>query len=508
MTRSGDRHLRPEPSGRLNKGLRPGRHVVRVVADAAYAERLAGQHLLQWLVNVLCRQFGVIDAVVIDVPHVPVHAAAFPGPFLLHEHDLQRQLVALGTVIAGPELTVTEDDEPAAITLMVGSGRPNESSSEVTIAVFADGWKAFCSTEQPSPPSAAASSGPYGPALAACLAASATFLYLHQQPYALTFSGSVWDLGEGSWDELANPLAKRVELPPAYVIGLGAVGAAVSLALASDGQVNGSLIGIDPQCSDVTNRNRLVTAMYDEVDQPKTALAARFFTRGEMQFFANTIAWPQYLTFAGRAAPEAVAAAEQGFAFEWILSCVDKDVHRQSIAAYLPRHILSGATNSMVAQVAYFSMVGDCECLACNHPMHSADIQQMVHDLNHMTAHERDAWFVENDISDQKRAEIERFLVDGDCGSVGAQELARLGIEGGTDWAVGFVSVASGVMLAAALVRVASGGIGATFAGKAERRIIFWKPTFIESSARRKADCPVCGVEGKQERFRKRWGIT
>src|SRR5207302_1855349 len=146
--------------------------------------------------------------------------------------------------------------------IFVGPGQPSETPGEVTIAVFADGWKAFCSTERPSPASAATSSGPYGPALAACLAASATFLYLHQQPYELTFSGSLWDLGDGSWDELANPPGALVELPPAYVIGLGAVGAAASLALATDGQVSGSLIGIDPQCSDITNRNRLVTAMY------------------------------------------------------------------------------------------------------------------------------------------------------------------------------------------------------------------------------------------------------
>lgn len=508
MTRSGDRHLRPEPSGRLKAGLRPGRHVVRVVADGAYAETLAGQHLLQWLVNVLCRQFGVIDTVVISVPHVAVHAAAFPGPFLLHEHGLQRQLVSLATAIAGPEITVAENDVPAAITVMVGPGKPSATPSEVTIAVSADGWKAFCSTEQPSPASTTTSSRPYGPALAACLAASATFLYLHQQPYALTFSGSLWDLSVGSWDELANPPSAFLEVPPAYLIGLGAVGAAASLALATDGQVSGSLIGIDPQCSDVTNRNRLVTAMYDEVDKPKAALAARFFTGEELRFFPNVIAWPQYLTDAGRAAPESVAAAEQRFAFEWVLSCVDKDVHRQSIAAYLPRHILSGATNSMVAQVAYFSMVGDCECLACNHPMPSADIEQMVRELKYMTAHERDAWFVDNDVSDLNRAEIERFLVEGDCGSVGAQELARLGIEGGTDWAVGFVSVAAGVMLAAALVRVATAGVGATFAANAERRIIFWKPSFIESSAQRKVDCPVCGVQSKQEAFRNRWGTT
>jgi hypothetical protein len=160
----------------------------------------------------------------------------------------------------------------------------------------------------------------------------------------------------------------------------------------------------------------------------------------------------------------------------------------------------------MVAQVAYFSMVGDCECLACNHPMPDANIDQIVQDLQHMSAAEREAWFDDRDVDPASRAQVEGFLVDGNCGSVGAQELVRLGLEGGTDWSVAFVSVAAGIMVAAALVRAAMDGIDRVFVGKAERRIVFWKPEFLESAATRKISCPVCRSDKNQDRLRKLWG--
>ena len=505
MSRSGDRHLRPEPSGRLKGALLPGPRGVRIIAAEDYAQTIAGQHLLQWLINMLCRQFGVVDAVALDIPRVPVCANAFPGPLRSEDTDLASQLTTLARRIAGDEIVAHGDIGQAQIAIVVGHVQRVPDGPELVVHAIGDGWKAFCSTAEPAPGRFTDSQLPYGPALAASLAAGAAFLFFHQVPCPVSFSGSLWDLQHGPWEGLSNPFPTSIVVPPTYLIGLGAVGAATALCLAGDNSLQGDLIGIDPQCSDETSRNRLVTMMYDEAEHGKVSLAERLFGQSDLRFFGNKVAWPAYVTDGRRVAPESVAEPEARFAYEWVLSCVDKNVHRQAIAAYVPRHILSGATNGMVAQVAYFSMVGTCECLACNHPVPSVNVDELADELRGMSTTDRSTWFDVHDVQPAMRTEIDAFLAERDCGRVGASELYRLGLDGATDWSVGFVSVASGIMLAAARVRTAATGVDTTFGNRAERRLIFWKPEFLQSVAARKAGCLVCGDPARQARFASLW---
>ncbi len=103
-------------------------------------------------------------------------------------------------------------------------------------------------------------------------------------------------------------------------------------------------------------------------------------------------------------------------------------------------------------------------------------------------------------------AAIEDYLHDPDCGHLGEAALRRLGVEGATDWAVGFVSAAAGVMLAAAFVAMIIEGVDRAIDEGPERRLIFWgSPAGIVSRARRKPDCRVCGDRGSQSRFARRW---
>lgn len=76
MSRSGNRHLRPDPEGRL-RGIRSGHKRVIVRAHPEYATERSAQHLLQMTVNLVARQYGVVDEIVIDAPSVVAHDNVF-----------------------------------------------------------------------------------------------------------------------------------------------------------------------------------------------------------------------------------------------------------------------------------------------------------------------------------------------------------------------------------------------------------------------------------------------
>ena len=87
--------------------------------------------------------------------------------------------------------------------------------------------------------------------------------------------------------------------------------------------------------------------------------------------------------------------------------------------------------------------------------------------------------------------------------------MRRLGVDGTTDWSVGFVSAAAGVMLAASFSRCAVDGVAQAVGMRAERRLIFLAPDeFVRSNARRKPECSVCGDARIQARFQQRWDLS
>src|SRR5205807_8949520 len=103
MSRSGDRHLRPDPEGRLGR-IRPGLNRVIVRAHQEYSTQTSAQHLLQMLINLLARQYGVVDEIVIDVAPLAAH----DGVFLLKPvpGNLPEKLLDLGRIVAGPEIEI------------------------------------------------------------------------------------------------------------------------------------------------------------------------------------------------------------------------------------------------------------------------------------------------------------------------------------------------------------------------------------------------------------------
>lgn len=490
------------------KGLVSAPRTVAVRATESYATTFAGQVLLQLLINTLCRQFGVVDAAFLDIPKVPVDRRAFPLP-LPECANLSEQLLELGRAVAGHEIQVSLATAPparASVTVLVGPGLEPRSDSELTLVAFGHGWDAFCSPVERSPRRQGESLVPFGSLLAACLASGMAFRHFHQEAIIKTSNCGLWDCGPGEWRGSGGPELNGVQLPTTHLVGLGAVGASFSLALASAPELAGSIIGIDPQVTDETGRNRLLSAMHADIELPKVAAVARIFMRAALHFYPNQTFWPDYAADPQRYAPAATRREEDNFRYAWVVSCVDRNIHRQNIARFLPCHVLSGSTDGLVAQATYYSTVGPCECLACNHPVPTFSMERFIDELKGLSPMERQEKYRTWGLKHEMAAAIDEYLHNPSCGQLAEAELRRLGVDGTTDWSVGFVSVAAGVMLAAYFARSTREDVDRAVGQWPERRLVFaGAQQLSKSQARRKTECPLCGQEEVRDRFVRRW---
>lgn len=498
MTDSGDRHLRPDPGMRLGDVIASDRFV-RVEVDPALASTFAGQATLSLLVDLLARQFVVVGGIGLAVPAAPVYARAFPRAGRDGGMALDESLADLVTRTAGGEIGLIDPDAAVDVVVRVGSGPADRTGKLGAITTFGHGWSAFCSTSEEPPIAAVVSTLAFGPHLAAALAADRVFRALHgvdvEGTFAVDLFGMTAEFGSG-------PGHVEMTLPPAYVIGLSAVGAAAIYTLVASEGVRGVLVGMDDDAADDTSRNRLLSADYDHGESLKTDLAQRLLAGSGIEFHGNPERFGPFLIDRDRDSP-ADLQAQEPFRFEYVLSFVDKNEGRNEIAAVLPRHTISGSTDGLRAESTYYSAVGACECLACNHPAVSPDHDALVAELRPLPPDARNERLQEMGASRDEMAAIADYLADPACGVVGEAALRRLGLNDQIRWAVGFVSAAAGIMAAARFARLALDGPPVD----PEARLYFLKAGSLStSSSARKSDCPVCGQPDAARRFAQRWG--
>jgi hypothetical protein len=264
-------------------------------------------------------------------------------------------------------------------------------------------------------------------------------------------------------------------------------------------------VGVDPQTLSETDCNRVLSGVSADVGVGKCELVARLFEGTRITFAPFRGLFPgEYLADPTRVVPEQLRASEAALRFEWVLSCVDRDRHRIGIARTLPRHVFGGSTHGLLAQATYYSGQGPCECLACHRKTpEQLGIERFVQELQRHDRSGRERWYDEHGATLAERASIEEYLSDPSCARPGEADLARLGVNGPADFAVGFVSVAAGVMLAARFLSSAIGGVPTQLIEGSELRYFGWKDELAASHARRASDCVVCA--DSQNLWRQLW---
>ena len=154
------------------------------------------------------------------------------------------------------------------------------------------------------------------------------------------------------------------------MIGAGAVSEAYLTVLAtSDVATELALLDDDVLCD--TNLNRHILAGWADLGEPKASLARDRLGGFRMRIFPVHARWQDYLAIPSAERsdrPQALMAAESAWRYDMVISAVDRDESRISIAEAHPQVILGGSTNGLAVEVGRYRADGDWQCLACASP--------------------------------------------------------------------------------------------------------------------------------------------
>lgn len=494
----GDRHLRPI------EGLfrATGRRRVRIIANEATSRSIGGQHTLWMLANLLARQFGVVAEIEFAIPPVPLHpqVALFGG-----RADLAETLGKVVTLVAGETVHVAVEFAPADVEIVVGCVEDLKLTVAHPIGAVGAGWRVFAGRPEAVPEVDLDDPNSLGPYFAACLAAGEVFKRLcGLQPGKGRFIDlltlSLWDFrAYPDWSQTPDgPRIETLTLPAFYLIGAGAVGQAAAAALAAWKALQGHFTVIDRECVDGTNLNRYPLAMLADIGAVKTdLLAAQLAGRGFTIHHSND-GWPEYAldSLARAKQRNDLRTEEAAYRYRLVLSCVDKNVPRHAIQNYFPEYLIGASTSGLALAVAAYDMRSDFECLKCHNPPEpkGPPVEEIAARLRRLPRDERRA------LAEKCGADwdaVEKYIADPRCGKLGETEIEKF-TAGNPDWSVGFVSTASGVMLATQVVKFAMMGpaafpptLGNTL------RFSFLNPRPTWSMHRRHGSCD-CGVKGRR----------
>lgn len=451
-----DRHLRPDPQGVLGEQAATKTGVVLVQVSEPMAAALGVQHLVWMLVNLLSRQFKVVDEVVLDVPAtVPVQpgVAAFGAKTTLLE-----TLEECVRLVSGPHVRVARaglGSQPD-VALIIGHGTP------VGVRhwrLYADGWRYFVGLDggvPGTPPQSGLSIGPY---LCASYAAGEVFkLFRGMKPgkgeFIRALFASAWTASNPDrWAELVDgPAADECGvLPHFYFAGAGAVAQAASLCLGSSG-FKGSCSAVDKDDLDLTNDNRYALSTRDDDGASKVLMLQAYLQTHGFDCRAVPEWWEAFAASGGKFAPNPeMRALERGLRFPLVLSCVDKNKPRHALQNALPQLLIGGSTDGLTAKASIFDLGAGTACLKCHNPLQSRNtvVQARRASLQMLEGEARLAYARELGLTE---ADVELLLSAGGCGKLSEGDLERFSA-GTPEMSVGFVSIAAGVLLVVQLLR-------------------------------------------------------
>jgi hypothetical protein len=255
------------------------------------------------------------------------------------------------------------------------------------------------------------------------------------------------------WEELdPGPALNELHLPPFVLVGAGAVGNALAYVLIHLENRDIYPVLVDDDVYDKTNLNRCSLAGTEDLNQEKTAvLASRleevgiasFPFSGDLKRFVND----------GRVGMRADVAEEIGAGvYRMVVSCVDKGDGRQDIQGLHPQWLFGGSTFDLQAKTNVYAGERDAVCLGCHNAReHQGEAMRGIErQLRAMSHQERASFLTEHGL---EVAIVEEYINDSQCGHLGRAALMDFVSTPPPEFSVGFVSLASGVLLAASVFR-------------------------------------------------------
>jgi molybdopterin/thiamine biosynthesis adenylyltransferase len=397
------------------------------------AHLASAQHTAWMLTNLLCRSQGVVEQVGIICP-AGVPMAGRVVPLASPGTDLLTALMEGGKEIGVVPITTSSVGD---YTITIGL-KPEAGAA---FAAYGLGWCGGISPESiKAEELGAPSTLPYGPYVAACLAAGEVFkeARIREEDYSRPTSVfySVWSHQVSQAPQAVGP-AEITIATHALLAGVGAVGCAFLHALWSTSGVTGKLIlaDNDPAGLETTNLNRYALFGRASVGSQKATAAAALLSGLPISFDPHNTNANSLPTFPSR-----------------VVSAVDKNTARHAIQLKYPARILSASTYNLRAELLRCGPPGIGACLACYNPEETVMPDEKVREQLIKSPDEAlESFALQQGVS---IGEIRKSLESPQCGSLGERAISMLRpSHEQAAFAVGFVSVMAGTMLAAEFVK-------------------------------------------------------
>lgn len=487
----GQRH-----SGDLGGRLSDARVLARVtvVLDEEYAGMPVAQHLAWMLVNLLARQSHEVRDIVLRVP-ADVPQVTRLSPLASGTLDLSGAL-RRGIARIHPEVIMPSANTggPARSHILVRIG-PGPLAVEglkgdrpdFALATSAVGWSGYVG--QAPAEILGPERHPIGAYVAAALCAGEVFKFVRaMRPDAGAFARCLWldaytlRISTTVPTETASALEDPLQGIPAVLAGVGAVANGFLHTLYAVPTYAGRLTAIDydPKGITETNLNRYVLFGHGQIGAKKASTAARLLKRKGLTLLPVDESWQEWWNTWSAAHPDAVLPL--------VISAVDKNSARHAIQDALPQLILGASTNEMRAQVNRYDPGRGDPCLRCWNLLEPAipDAAIIAH-LHSLDPVARAAAAMEHGISP---GVLETYLADpaANCGILSGPTLQQFAAQADDDdasgeWAVGFVSLLAGVLLAAEYLKVSLPSEHPGFDVEHNLfRFQFWRPESAEAN--------------------------
>ena len=435
MSGIGDRH-----SGTAGGALRPGGKPVSVeIRLGPDAFRTSVQHTAWMLVNILCRLQGAVSIVLINCPS----GIKVPGrlsPLITEGEELRDALISGARAIGSPEdgFVSVELLSRQPIDIVVGAGF--EFCADATFCAVGNGLCGGIFSREIAPP-ARFSDLTIGPYIAACLAAGEIFRLVRLNSYVpeRQLFLNAMDHSHGI-DPTWTHLEIENELRSVMLVGVGAVGSA-SLHALFPLPLRGTILlaDNDEKGIDTSNLGRYSLFGWASLGKPKATEAAQLLQQAEFRIVSHDGSFEYFFTGADK--PRIV------------LSAVDKNTSRHALQEqYAPLYI-SASTHNLRMEVLRCGPPAVGACLACFNPLETEqrtedDIRALLHDRPEIEANLCQKLKLDAN-------EVAAWVRGRKCSETGDRLVNELRTDDGSApaFAVGFVSVLSGTLLAAELLK-------------------------------------------------------
>jgi molybdopterin/thiamine biosynthesis adenylyltransferase len=438
VTALGDRHS-GTAGGALKLGGKPVSVEIRLGRDAFLAPV---QHSAWMLLNILCRLEGVVHSVRLncasDIALVPKLS-----PLVRRTGRLADALVD-GAHSIGPNREGFANVEAAgknASDLVISVGF--ECSPDAAFSAAGNGFCGGIFTRPVTTP-ARYSDLTIGPYIAACLAASEIFRLVRLRnftPERQLFLDAI-DYTHGA-DPAWRDLDVAGEFESVLLVGVGAVGSALLHALYPL-PLRGALMAADndPKGVDKTNLARYPLFGWGSLGKAKASEAAALLHAATFQLVPHDGSFEHFVE--GTNKPQIV------------ISAVDKNTARHALQEQYAPLILSGSTYNLRAEVLRCGPPSVGACLACFNPLEIAG--RTEEEIRSLLDKNPD---VVGKLCEKLRLNVEdvaAWMRDRKCSQTGDRLVEELRTDDDSipAFAVGFVSVLAGTLLAAELLKTLS----------------------------------------------------